>query len=68
MGLGDSTTFDGQLIMAIQDMNNDKLVDLVTLNTERNEVTVNYFDGLNYSQTAQFKVSGLVESVVPTKS
>lgn len=54
--------------MAIQDMNNDKLVDLVTLNTERNEVTVNYFDGLNYSQTAQFKVSGLVESVVPTKS
>lgn len=45
MGLKtDDETFDGHRIMAIQDMNNDKFVDLITLNEAADTVTVHYFD------------------------
>ena len=46
VGMGNSATpeFEGMRIAAMQDMNNDKLIDLVTLNSAANLITVFYFN------------------------
>lgn len=52
-------------------MNNDKFVDLITVNDRADEVTVHYFDEYTgkYSTTSQFAIQdGTIRSVVPTKS
>ena len=58
--------------MALQDMNNDKVTDLITINSDSTAITVYYFDqGTNkYTTTSEFQVttSGTIQSVVPTKT
>lgn len=73
MGLdSEATEFDGQRIIAIQDMNNDKQADLITINTDATTITVHYFNEADqkYTTTAEFQVttSGKIQSVVPTKT
>lgn len=56
-------------IMALQDMNNDNLIDLVTINTAANAVTVYYFKDNQYKTSSEFQITGngKIQSVVPTK-
>ena len=58
--------------MSISDLNNDKLNDLVMINSAGDTVTVYYFDDatLKYSDHATFTLpSGyLVDNVIPTNS
>ena len=54
------------LLVAIQDMNNDKWLDLITVNPSQDIVSVHYFNGHDYTSTqASFPVSQKVQSVVP---
>ena len=72
VGLGPSTDFEGMRIAAMQDMNNDKLIDLITLNSDANVITVFYFSDATkqYSTSAEIVLSATqqVQSVVVTKS
>ena len=71
MGLNDPDK-DGMRIMAIGDLNNDKLNDLVTANKDASKVTAWYFDesSYSYSTSASFTLpDGLkADSVIVTKS
>jgi len=71
VGLPDGTE-DGTRIMSIQDMNNDKLNDLVTMDTTGATITVYYFDDSNsmYSSESSFDLpSGwFTDSIIPTNS
>ena len=62
----------GLRVMSISDLNNDKLNDLVMINSAGDTVTVYYFDDatLKYSDHATFTLpSGyLVDNVIPTNS
>ena len=46
VGLSNSTSsdFEGMRIAAMQDMNNDKLIDLITVNSASDLITVYYFN------------------------
>ena len=63
---------EGMRIMAIGDLNNDKLNDLVTANKDGSKVTAWYFDesSYSYSTSASFALpTGLkADSVIVTKS
>ena len=56
--------------MAIGDLNNDKLNDLVTVDVDRNTVNVFYYDdsSLTYSKQSSFDVESgwTIDSVIPT--
>jgi hypothetical protein len=53
-------------------MNNDKLADLITINTDSTAITVYYFneEDNKYTTTSEFQVTttGKIQSVVPTKT
>ena len=63
---------EGMRIMAIGDLNNDKLNDLVTANEDASKVTAWYFDegSYSYSTSSSFALpAGLkADSVIVTKS
>jgi len=67
-----SLDFEGMRITAMQDMNNDKLIDLITVNSASNVITVYYFSDATkqYSISAEivFQPNQQVQSVVVTKS
>ena len=71
MGLDDPGE-KGMRVMAIGDLNNDKLSDLVTVNQDASVVTAWYFDdsSYSYSTSASFTLpSGLkADSIIVTKS
>ena len=70
MGLPTEADEDGTRIMSIQDMNNDKLNDLITIDTTGTTITVYYFDDSTsmYSAQSSFDLpSGWsVDSIIPT--
>lgn len=73
MGLetSDNSSFDGQRIMAITDMNNDNQIDLVTVNSDSDAVTVHYFDDTTgqFTNTSQFNVQdNKIVSIVPSSA
>lgn len=63
---------EGLRIMAMNDMNNDKTTDLVTISADSTTVTVYYFDEgqQKYASSSDFTVpSGwYVDSVIPTNA
>ena len=68
MGLPDAPA--GMRIMAIADINNDKLNDLITVDSSAQTVTVYYYDDSNwkYTSTSNFDVEAgwKIDSIIPT--
>ncbi len=58
VGLSKDDLFQGMRILALQDMNNDNLIDLVTINTAANAATVYYFKDNSYSMSTEFQIIG----------
>lgn len=58
MGLpsANSIDFEGIRIAAMQDMNNDKLIDLVTVNAAADLITVYYFNSATHQYTTQAEI------------
>ena len=71
VGLDDPQN-EGMRIMAISDLNNDKLNDLVTVNADANQVTAWYFSdaALRYTSPSMFTLpTGFkADSIIVTKS
>ena len=71
LGLGPSAQSPGHTVMAVQDLNNDKHPDLVTLSQAQDAISVLFFnpDTSKYTDQTEFTVpDGTIRSVTPTKS
>ena len=70
VGLNAADDTTGLRIMSIDDVNNDKLNDLIMVDANRQTVTVFYFDDstLSYSSSASFDLPNdyFVDNILPT--